>query len=77
MIRSAESLDAAIRSGATISRMAEFDDPRRFRWVQTDTNEPVHGQAVRTLLKRERLEIVGRDLCGEPMQYAGAADDCG
>jgi hypothetical protein len=68
MIRNSLALAAALEQGRTIARMADFDDPRHFRWVMVDTNEPVHGTAVKTLVKREKVRTISIDMCGAPMQ---------
>ena len=70
MIRSSEALRANLQAGRTIVRMAEFEGAAtKFRWVMADTNEPVHGAAVKTLLRKEEVRPLATDLCGDPMQY--------
>ena len=72
MIRSSESLAAAFKDGRTIARLTEMGGGTHFRWVLEDTNEPVHGQAIKTLQRKGLVRVVASDLCGEPMQYGAA-----
>lgn len=69
MIRSAKSLQEAISAGQTVARMTELGGGTHFHWVTTDTNEPVHGQALKALIKRGDVQIISTDICGDPMQY--------
>lgn len=73
MIRSSVALEAILGQGRTIARLAELTGRTHFRWVTTDTNEPVHSQAIKTLEKRGLIAVVSRDLCGDPMQLGAAA----
>jgi hypothetical protein len=68
MIRSPVALRAILEQGRTVARLCEMTGRPPFRWVTTDTNEPVHALAVRKLVWAGELRVVAADLCGQPMQ---------
>jgi hypothetical protein len=72
MIRSTVALEAILRQGRTVARLAEMGGAR-WRWVMTDTNEPVHAVAIKKLVWQGALRVVATDICGDPMQL-GVAD---
>jgi hypothetical protein len=72
MIRSSQSLAAILAQGRTVARLMEMTGSE-WRWVLEDTNEPVHGQAIKTLERKEQIRVVTRDLCGDPIQLGGVA----
>jgi hypothetical protein len=43
-----------------------------FRWVMSDTNEPVHSTALKSCEKRGAAKVIATDICGDPMQYGAA-----
>lgn len=72
MIRSSVALAAILGQGRTIARLAELTGGTHFRWVLTDTNEPVHSQAIKVLEKKDAIRVISTDLTGEPMQIGAA-----
>lgn len=72
MIRSQAALTTALQTGRTICRLTGFSEAG-WRWVTTDTNEPVHGTAVRCLLDKGVAAVIARDLGGEPYQIGPAS----
>lgn len=69
MIRSQEALAAIFGQGRTAVRLAEMGGGTRFRLVLADTNEPVHGSALKALVKKGLATVIATDICGDPMQY--------
>lgn len=72
MIRSSAAVAANLAIGRTIVRLAELTGGTHFRWVMGDTNEPVHGTALKTCERKGTAQVIARDLCGDPMQYGAA-----
>lgn len=73
MIRSSVALRAIVGQGRTVVRLTEMTGQTAFHWVLGDTNEPVHGTALKTLEKKGEIVVLARDLCGDPMQFGAAA----
>lgn len=63
-IRKVKELIARLDEGATVSKLSAQGP-----WVITDTNEEVSPVSVNALAKR--AVVIGRDLCGDPMQFGG------
>jgi len=74
MIRSSSQLAVILSEGRTVARLAELGGGTNFRWVTADTNEPVHGSAIKALARKGHAVVIASDICGDPMQYAGAGD---
>jgi hypothetical protein len=73
MIRNQKQLADLFDAGRTIARLTEFDARgTAFRWATADTNEPVHGAAIKALVKKGAARVLAADLCGDPMQYGAA-----
>jgi hypothetical protein len=72
MIRSPIALAALIGEGRTIARLAELEGRTKFRWVMTDTNEPVHFAAVKRVVWSGAVAVVAKDICGDPIQLGRA-----
>ncbi len=72
MIRSTEALVANFAIGRTIVRLAELGGGTHFRWVMGDTNEPVHGSAIKAAERKGLTQVIATELCGEPMQIGAA-----
>lgn len=72
MIRTKEALKAILGQGRTICRLTEMTGQTAFHWVLTDTNEPVHGQAIKTLERKGEITVIARDICGDPIQLGAA-----
>lgn len=74
MIRSSVALAALFEQGRTISKMCDFEGANpAFHWVTTDTNESVHGTAVKILIGQGKTRPIAFDMCGEPMQLGAAS----
>lgn len=73
MIRSSVALEAILGQGRTVARLAEMSGATKFRWVLTDTNEPVHGSALNRVVWKGCAKIVATDICGDPIQLGAAA----
>lgn len=73
MIRSSVALRAIVGQGRTVVRLTEMTGQTAFHWVLGDTNEPVHGTALKTLEKKGEIVVLARDLCGDPMQLGAAS----
>lgn len=73
MIRSSAALAAILGEGRTVARLTEMTGQTAFHWVLTDTNEPVHGGAIKTLQRKGQIATIATDICGDPMQLGAAA----
>jgi hypothetical protein len=69
MIRKRSDLLVELENGMTVSRLLGFGGLNEWRWCVTETSEPVHGAALKWALANDRLAVIQRDICGEPMQY--------
>jgi hypothetical protein len=72
MVRSRAALLSMIKEGRTVSRLIGFGGLNEWRWVITDTAEPVHGSPLKAALANGELRVIQTDICGEPMQYGPA-----
>lgn len=72
MIRNQHALEAMLASGRHVSRQALMGEASSFRWALSDTNETVHGQALRALIDKGIAQPVAHDICGEPYEYGCA-----
>lgn len=73
MIRSSVALAAILGQGRTVARLTEMTGQTAFHWVLTDTNEPVHGQAIKALRKKGQIATIATDICGDPMQLGAVS----
>lgn len=73
MIRSSAALAAILGQGRTVARLTEMTGATHWHWVLTDTNEPVHGTAIKTLERKGQISVIATDICGDPMQLGAAA----
>lgn len=72
MIRSVQQLEAAIWRGETVCVQPIDASPGKFRTCITSTGETVFKRPISTLVERGALQVIARDICGEPMQWGRA-----
>lgn len=72
MIRSSVALAAMLAQGRSVARLAELAGETKWRWVMADTNEPVHGSALKRVVWSGSARVLATDLCGDPLQIGGA-----
>lgn len=72
MIRSVKDLQAAIDRGETVCVQPVDASPGKFRTCLTSTGETVFKRPISTMVEHGTLQVIARDICGEPMQWARA-----
>ena len=72
MIRSRAALEAALERGAVVARMDLMGEQSGFRLCLADTNETVHGSALKSVVKAGVAKVLATDIAGEPYQWGRA-----